>query len=1244
MIKINYSKKIGIALCAFLSVGMFAQTAKEIGEIRKSNNLSGLEKIKKDLAKKPSVEELQTRAKKQNIPFRGEFEGKVYELKGFDSRTQMPQYYITSNAGAAAGTETDKLYNSAGLFNLQGQNMTLYEWDGGAVRVSHQEFGGRVTQADNSRTLNDHATHVAGTLVGNGTNAAAKGMAFQANLRAYDWTNDTAEVIDAAANGALVSNHSYGYIGAFEWGNWSGNTGWHWLGTDEETEYMYYGKYTEYDQAWDEIAANAPHYLQVKAAGNPRGDGPEPGGLHYVRVTENGVTTWVESHKVRQKNGGEEGFDSINHSALGKNILTVGAVHKLANYNRPEDVVMTSFSAFGPADDGRVKPDIVGVGQAITSAVTSSDTAYGIMNGTSMASPNVTGSIALLQQHHNELYGSFMKAATLKALIINTAKEAGNIGPDYKFGWGLLDALKAAQTLSVKSKLSLIEERTLNNAETQTLDLVADGAEPLKVTIAWTDPKPTTLPDINILNDRQSVLVNDLDIKILKNGEEFLPWILNPATPNAPATKGDNIVDNVEQIVIDSPEAGATYQLVVSHKNTLANNSQDFSIVATGVKQDLEYDLAINKVSIDEIVNNYSANTPVSFTYENKGTKTIASAKINYKLINKDDNDAVEQEGSIDITNLQPGTPITHSVAIDLSKSFVNYEITGEVEFADDTIDVNNKVITAAYGIVADLTEENSYHNYGFETNVAKDGWSAENTDGNNETWKTFTQEGLQRSGNRLIVNISNEAENINDWLFSNPLRLKKGEEYRAVIYIVKVSYTTEPVQLFLGRSANSGAMTTAISPIVEANTGNYTKYSFDFTPDDDGIFYVGYQQKLESGGYAILMDDVSFQYAKSKPFAEFSVSKFKPNTYETVTLTDETSVHNDLPIISREWTITPNTYELQDGTTLASENPKLILRNEGAYTVSLKVTNSKGEDSITKTDYIIVGNTATVANFTNSNSKIYENETVTFTNASTGNPAPNAIKWTITPSEGFEYMNGTNDTHRAPIVKFTKKGVYDVSLTATSLHNTHTVEKKNLVEVSGVYNGVRNLSYTLDNGNGDLQLNWVKPERNPIYTEDFNTDVIPAEMTVINESANATSWIMSSQDASGNYYTMSLSWPLVTRNNTQNWLVTPKLRAGAEVLEYKIANPNPERYDIFVVEAPENGANLTTDMIRAGHKILTEEGQETLNTFTPKSIDIREYTEKDFYVAFLHRTLLADNGYLLALDDIKVGYDNSIP
>ena len=194
---------------------------------------------------------------------------------------------------------------------------------------------------------------------------------------------------------------------------------------------------------------------------------------------------------------------------------------------------MSSFSSWGPTDDGRIKPDISAKGVNMYSCSGTSNASYMNMSGTSMSAPNVSGSLLLLQQHYNNLNGEYMLASTLRALALHTADEAGFApGPDYRFGWGLLNTEHAAQVISENSNQSLITTETLDANDEYTYTFQADGTQDIVATIAWTDPAADLLPGGNEDLATPS-LMNDLDLRISNDGgETFLPWVLNVAYAN----------------------------------------------------------------------------------------------------------------------------------------------------------------------------------------------------------------------------------------------------------------------------------------------------------------------------------------------------------------------------------------------------------------------------------------------------------------------------------------------------------------------------------------------------------------------------------------------------------------------------------------------------------------------------------------------------------------------------------------
>ncbi len=574
---------LAIVVLYLISYSLTAQTIQEKQQIISESNTTALKELAISLRIADSLNKakaLELAAQKGWI-VRQETNGTLIELQGVRENGK-PLYYITHNSDAAESISTYEVHSggAAGLA-LDGTGMTIGEWDGGDVHATHQEFNNtgssRVTDKDGDGSDSWHATHVAGTLIAGGIDADAKGMAFNASLDAYDWNSDDSEMSSAASAGLLISNHSYGYISGWYWNGSS----WVWYGdenisTEEDYRFGFYGNTA---QAWDQIAVNAPYYLIVKSAGNDRGDGAgEPD---------------------HPQDGGADGYDCIGWHGNAKNILTIGATLDVpGGYSgNPADVGMTSFSSWGPSDDGRIKPDISGNGYILYSTYNSGNSAYANSSGTSMSAPNVAGSLLLLQEHYNETNNAYMKSATLKALAIHTADEAGpNDGPDYMFGWGLMNTQTAAEVISNDGVSSLIQEETLSDGNTFSQDIAVPGTDPLIVTIVWTDPAGT--PVSAQLDPTDPMLVNDLDLSI-SNGaskQTWQPYMLDGQNPANAATTGDNDVDNVEKIVVASPSAG-TYTIQITHEGSLDGGSQDFSLIVSGIDDAVKPSLSTSSTS-----------------------------------------------------------------------------------------------------------------------------------------------------------------------------------------------------------------------------------------------------------------------------------------------------------------------------------------------------------------------------------------------------------------------------------------------------------------------------------------------------------------------------------------------------------------------------------------------------------------------------------------------------------------------
>lgn len=505
-----------------------------------------------------------------------------------DVELGVPYYYITHNREGGTVIKADRVYPNGGAnLNLTGTGQTLGIWDGGGVRTTHLEFTSRVTQRDVPAGLSDHATHVGGTMMAAGISnlsgggisypQGAKGISYAANLYAYDWNNDGSEMVTAASAGLQVSQHSYGFTTGWAYGSFSGTADWHWFGAPSisETEDFRFGYYDNSSRSWDLIANAADEYLIVKSAGNDRGQGPAPGTTHYFQNPANNFN-WTVDTATRDVDGGTNGYDCITDAGNAKNVLTVGAVTAAGD--------MSSFSGWGPTDDGRVKPDLVAKGVNVLSTGSSADNTYYFSNGTSMSGPMISGAMGLLMEHqHNLNPGKKMKAATLKGLAIHTANDrvGGSAeGPDYRFGWGLMDVEKAALTMEAQANTGIhIFEAQLAQGEAWYIQIEATGTAPLRATVIWNDPAAAV--SSASLNNRTPKLVNDLDIRLIHTNGTFEPYTLDPNNPATPATKGDNFRDNVEMVHIENPTSG-NYIVKITHKGTLTNSQQPFSLIITG--------------------------------------------------------------------------------------------------------------------------------------------------------------------------------------------------------------------------------------------------------------------------------------------------------------------------------------------------------------------------------------------------------------------------------------------------------------------------------------------------------------------------------------------------------------------------------------------------------------------------------------------------------------------------------------
>jgi Subtilase family/Secretion system C-terminal sorting domain len=245
---------------------------------------------------------------------------------------------------------------------------------------------------------------------------------------------------------------------------------------------------------------------------------------------------------------GLPGFANLTGSfKMAKNIITVGATDSFG--------IIAALSSKGPAHDGRVKPELVAYGE----------------DGSSGAAALVSGAALVLQHVYKQLNGSLPANALIKAILINSADDAGNKEVDYSNGYGGLNAYNAVKTLQMGRYMN----GSVSNASTQIFPvLIPAGIKKLKLTLVWNDPPATP--------NTGKALVNDLDLELLHplSGQNWQPWVLNKF-PNADslqqlATRKRDSLNNIEQITLEDPAAGS-YQFKVTGYN-VSTASQVFFI------------------------------------------------------------------------------------------------------------------------------------------------------------------------------------------------------------------------------------------------------------------------------------------------------------------------------------------------------------------------------------------------------------------------------------------------------------------------------------------------------------------------------------------------------------------------------------------------------------------------------------------------------------------------------------------
>jgi Subtilase family len=500
------------------------------------------------------------------------------------------------NADEAAMSSVTPLY--AAPYNLSGSGVVLSYFELAPAQADHPEFEGRLsidftcassdTQcADSGNKL--HATHVGGTMIAAGLTPAAKGMAPKATLHEFEGADPNDAWLgqkDTALKqlGAVADNNSWGYV--LGWSQSSTSGGWVWNGADE----LIGGYDGTLSAVLDHIAITGVT-LMDHASGNEGGiAGPTSAPFKHAHTDDQGNET-KDVYCYSANGSGTDcsatdgctagaafcettphpvhtPYGSIGWTASAKNVVAVGAIDS--------SKVIAGFTSRGPTKDGRIKPDIVAKGRSVYS--TAPPSVYATESGTSMATPVVTGSMALFAEQWRKTFGSSPPPVALKALAIAGADDLGNSGPDFDYGFGLLDSKKSVDLIIADGGTGkrIRIDKAANGSQFD-YPVAVSQAQDLRVVLSWFDPE--ALP-LNAQQVTLKVLINDLDVKVVDpNGNTVLPYVLDMNHPTTPATRGVNTVDNTEEVEIKGATPGV-YHVIVTGTTVTANPPQQFVLIA----------------------------------------------------------------------------------------------------------------------------------------------------------------------------------------------------------------------------------------------------------------------------------------------------------------------------------------------------------------------------------------------------------------------------------------------------------------------------------------------------------------------------------------------------------------------------------------------------------------------------------------------------------------------------------------
>lgn len=399
--------------------------------------------------------------------------------------------------------------------------------------------------ATQCRISSRHATHVAGTIAARDDRRrqSEHGMAREASIVSRSFVSGRNAGVssssltrtlagDAARYGAYISNHSYGPVSGYDT-----------TGKDDGRRHIF-GAYRSQERTLDDFLSDrsSSDIVMVVAAGNDR-DNRCKGSDCATKPPANGALYGcLLDPRTQQKN---PGYGTINGYSTAKNTIAVAALDSTSDGNSLRRV--TRFSNFGPSAAGRMNPEVAANGNTVTSLTIPNGTnrnRFEALLGTSMAAPVASGVAALLQQAAVDagrtcaLTGrQTLCTDGMKAALVSGARKDRIDGPDYRIGYGAIDAVRSHRIVAGIEGSSLLRTRVAKGGTARlALERIAcEDCTPI-VTAVW-------------LDKGGAHLISDVDIRLLPpQGAAIYPWVLNPLEPYKAAERGVNPYDTIERI------------------------------------------------------------------------------------------------------------------------------------------------------------------------------------------------------------------------------------------------------------------------------------------------------------------------------------------------------------------------------------------------------------------------------------------------------------------------------------------------------------------------------------------------------------------------------------------------------------------------------------------------------------------------------------------------------------------------